>query len=63
MHSVGMYVQEVRLTREIAVLRTKANREKQLNRCVDLKLESQRLEARCLGMGETLRQQPGPSSL
>ena len=34
-----------RLTREIIGLRTKANREKQLNRRVDLNLEIQRLEA------------------
>ena len=34
-----------RLTREIASLRAKATREKQLNRRVDLNLEIQRLEA------------------
>jgi hypothetical protein len=33
------------LTREIIGLRAKANREKQLNRRVDLNLEIQRLEA------------------
>lgn len=37
--------EHARLTREIAVLRAKANRAKQLNRRVDLNLEIQRLEA------------------